>query len=218
MKINKKILIPVFATAMGLSVIGGVGGAVAWYQYNSKVNASYVGMSVADSGVLQIRQGENGNWTRAVSVGDANTKIRPVTFGDTSEGIGTKDAWMYPEAGAGNGYYEGTERKAGWVKATKNVEYAQFDLYFSALQTDPNDTANDGYTYVERDVYISRFLINCLDENGDEDDSKLANNAMRIQIDVEGEDPIILANDEYQTDLFGDLDLDNSFLDEEDKK
>ena len=53
MKINKKILIPVFATAMGLSAIGGISGAVAWYQYNTKVTGSWMGVSTADGGVLQ---------------------------------------------------------------------------------------------------------------------------------------------------------------------
>lgn len=54
MKFNKKVFIPVLATAMGLSVIGGIAGAVAWYQYNSKVSTSFAGASVADTGVLQI--------------------------------------------------------------------------------------------------------------------------------------------------------------------
>jgi hypothetical protein len=54
MKVNKKVLIPLFATAMSLSAIGGISGAIAWYQYNSKVTSSYVGASVADTGVLQI--------------------------------------------------------------------------------------------------------------------------------------------------------------------
>ena len=54
MKLNKKIFIPVLSTALGLSIIGGITGAVAWYQYNSKVNTSFVGASVADTGVLQL--------------------------------------------------------------------------------------------------------------------------------------------------------------------
>ena len=58
MKFNKKILIPLISTAMGLSVIGGIAGAFAWYQYNSKVNISFVGASVADVGVLQLGQKE----------------------------------------------------------------------------------------------------------------------------------------------------------------
>lgn len=56
MKINKKVFIPAIATAMGLSVIGGIAGAVAWYQYNSKVSTSFAGATVADTGVLQIGQ------------------------------------------------------------------------------------------------------------------------------------------------------------------
>ena len=56
MKLNKKIAVPFLSTVMGLSLIGGVGGAVAWYQYNSRVTASFIGTSVANTGVLQIGQ------------------------------------------------------------------------------------------------------------------------------------------------------------------
>ena len=104
MKINKKVLVPVFATAMGLSVIGGITGAVAWYQYNSKVSTSFVGTSVADTGVLQLGRKElvvddNGDavdadsdghqdetivWGREFTKGNAEHLI-PVTFGACEE-------------------------------------------------------------------------------------------------------------------------------------
>ena len=90
MKFNKKVLIPVCATAMGLSAIGGIAGAVAWYQYNSKVSASFVGASVADTGVLQIGHKENANsdisWGRDFYAGDDAAKLVPVTFGALEAG------------------------------------------------------------------------------------------------------------------------------------
>ena len=71
MKINKKVLIPLFATAMGLSVIGGVSGAVAWYQYNTKVQASFMGVTTADGGVLQIKKSTDTAWNSYADFGDA---------------------------------------------------------------------------------------------------------------------------------------------------
>ena len=107
MKFNKKVFIPVLATAMGLSVIGGIAGAVAWYQYNSKVSTSFAGASVADTGVLQIGTyqkvfDENGDpvyvdpsaanpvqkevlvWGRDI-VRPNLDRLVPVTFGDMNE-------------------------------------------------------------------------------------------------------------------------------------
>ena len=206
MKLNKKLLIPVFATAMGLSVIGGISGAVAWYQYNSKVTASFVGASVADSGVLRIKEGASGSWTRAVERKTID-KIRPMTFGYTSEnGVPTTNGWMYPEAGAGNGYYEGTDTMAGWVKAEEGKDYAQFDLYFDAIQTDPNSADESGYTPVVREVFFNRIIL----KNSNSATGKNASDAMRIQLDIDDTTHLILANSEVTTDLFGELDLDAS--------
>ena len=221
MKLNKKLLVPVFATAMGLSVMGGLGGAVAWYQYNSKVTTSFVGTSVADTGVLQIKEGANGAWTRDISRNKLSA-IRPITFGytQTAGEAFPEDGWMNPEAGAGNGYYspveaetDGTGEMVGWQKAVKGTDYVQFDLYFNAYQTDETEEENKGYTPVARDVYLSKFLVRCLDTTtGAVLDDKVAANAIRIQFDVASDNNkhILLANDEGTTNLFGQLDLDGS--------
>ena len=81
MKISKKVLIPVFATAMGLSVIGGISGAVAWYQYNTKVTASFMGVTSADGGVLQVSDDNGSTWKRDIDFGSATSKLHPVTYG-----------------------------------------------------------------------------------------------------------------------------------------
>lgn len=234
MKINKKVLIPVFATAMGLSVIGGVSGAVAWYQYNSKVTASYIGVSTADTGVLRIREGASGSWGRAVDKGDENT-LKPVTF-DKSATDATKfdvsKAWTTPEAGAGNAealghgsYYEGqdyvpangttpeTKGYAGWVQAG-STDFAHFDLYFDAYQTNANED-DAGYTHVARPVYLSNYILRSLDENGDVVTTKLAEEALRIQFDIYNDSDvltsqIITGKTAGSTSLCGALDLDGN--------
>ena len=99
MKINKKILIPVFATAMGLSALGGISGAVAWYQFNTKVEASFVGASVADGGSLLISKDNGTSWDRSIVFADqaANKKLHPCTFGAmTATGALPSNAYKHP--------------------------------------------------------------------------------------------------------------------------
>lgn len=233
MKISKKVLIPVFASAMGLAVIGGVSGSVAWYQYNSKVTASYIGVSTADTGVLRIKEG-SGSWTRAVDKG-ANNKLRPVTFDKVSaesDKFDTTKGWTTPEAGAGNAevlghgsYYEGkdyvpasgtsAEEKgyAGWIQASSS-DFAQFDLYFDAYQTNAEEN-DSGYTHVARPVFLSNYILRSLDADGNVISTKNAEDAIRIQFDVlndsnEITSQIITGKEASTTKLNGALDLDGS--------
>ena len=117
MKISKKVLIPVFATAMGLSVIGGVSGAVAWYQYNTKVSTSWVGVTSADGGVLQIKKSTDTSWNSYADFGDATeAKLHPITFGaltatSSLEGVTPK---KHPQAGVTN--------PANWDNAVKGTD------------------------------------------------------------------------------------------------
>ena len=54
MKISKKIIISSLSTALGVSMVGAISGTVAWYQYNTAVRTSLIGMNVAETGVLEI--------------------------------------------------------------------------------------------------------------------------------------------------------------------
>ena len=216
MKISKKVLIPVFATAMGLAVIGGVSGSVAWYQYNNKVTANFVGVSVTDKGVLQISESASGSYVRSVDkTTDPKLKLKPVTFGDTADGVGSKQGWMYPEAGAGVGYYEHSGNNPGWEKAVKGTDYIQFDLYFNAYENDSSATTTNGKKYVQKSVRISDSFIRCLNSStGAVDANHLADQAARIQLDVEGGSSFIIAKADADIDLYGGLDLDGSGLDD----
>ena len=204
MKLNKKVLIPVFATAMGLSVIGGITGAVAWYQYNSRVTTSFAGASVADTGVLQIGVMEtNGiKWGRDVYDLDQDNKLYPVTFGQLDEDVQPANGKMYPEAGQ-YGY-------TNWQAAQEGVHYFQFELYFRALQANPDEN-DSGYTAVERNVYITDSILKCVKLDGtSDDDDKVAEEALRIHLQIEGQDDVMLSKTATELDLFGPLDLDRN--------
>ena len=206
MKTSKKIIIPFFSTVVGLSMAAGVGGAFAWYQYNSQVTASFVGTSVADNGVLQIGHlvMENNQsvmkWGRDF-YGQADlAKMVPVTFGKMGANNALPDqAYAYPEAGCGAGYSK-------WAEATENVEYATFDIYFRSLV--PSDTDPSGYEQSARNVFISDAVLESVV------DDKVAEEAIRIHLAVEGGKNFLLSKNEHKgqtaLNLFGELDLDNN--------
>ena len=215
MKMNKKIIIPLFATAIGLSLVGGATGAVAWYQFNSRVTASFVGSSVADTGILQIAyEGANNQlvWGRDVyETGSTNdNKLIPVTFGAMgAQNALPSVAYGYPEAGHGP-YSE-------WTVATAGKEYIQYDIYLRALQQDGSQTSSQngevaGYTHVEKEVYLSDIVM-----EGVTDNKEAIQDALRIHLAVENGSNFLISNGQVTNlELYGKLDLDNDT--EDDKK
>ena len=200
MKVNKKILVPVLSTVMGLSLIGGVSGAVAWYQFNSRVTTSFIGTSVADSGILQIGQmGTSGiEWGRDVTeTGSTNdNKLLPVTFGvlDSTTNALPDEAYGYPEAGK--------PLYSQWTQATKGKEYVQYDVYLRAQQADGSD--DSGYSLVAKDVYLSDITMDVV-----ETAKASIGEALRIHIAVDGGKNFLIAqNTVTQLPLSGKMDLD----------
>ena len=90
MKLNKnKIIVSALALAIGGSLAGSVGSTVAWYQYSTRANVSYVGEASGVSSNLQMRfVGEADTaWRTRITWQEMNTKlgdgmkIVPMTFG-----------------------------------------------------------------------------------------------------------------------------------------
>ena len=231
MKTSKKIIIPFFSTVVGLSLAAGIGGAFAWYQYNSQATASFLGTSVADTGVLQVGwktiddkgtvdtadDEEIMHWGRDYVQTGAAAKLTPVTFGQLGANNALPEkAYAYPEAGCGTGY------EGRWAEAEAGKQYAQFDLYLRALVPDaaePGDSTNqisEGYKLAERNVFISDYVCKTVTANKD------MAAALRIHIAPEGQDARLLSRDAHEYDpsadpvvdnrlsLYGPLDLDQS--------
>ena len=210
---NKKFIIPLFATVVGLSVVGGIGGAVAWYQFNTRVNASFVGTSVADSGVLQISSEQNSGYGRDVykTNSENDNKLTPVTFGygDTTNGRGAAlpdKAYCYPEAGE--------KDMEKWTEARKNYEYIQFDLYLKAQQISGNTTTDAAVN-----VYLSEMFLESVDSTRTE-----IARALRVHLavyeDLSPSAPatrsFLISREGKTVNLHGNLDLDgNGYLDTE---
>ena len=222
MKTSKKIIIPFFSTVVGLSLAAGIGGAFAWYQYNSQATASFLGSSVADTGVLQVgwKTTEGGvdvmHWGKDFVQGGAAAELTPVTFGEMGANNALPEkAYAYPESGIGTGYDK-------WVEAEAGKQYSQFEIYLRALTPNPDAPANStlqipqGYELAERDVFISDFVCKSVVQN------KVADEALRIHLAIEGQEGKLLSKTAHDYDdqvdpivdnrlnLYGPLDLDQS--------
>ena len=196
-KISKKIIIPFVSTVMGFALIGGIGGSFAWYQYNSRATASFIGTSVANSGSLLISNtGNSGEFSRNVYPYSNNAKkLYPVTFGALSDGDVPGTAYVQPEAGKG--------AYADWKTATNGSEYVQFDVYLKAIQAD--GTEDSGYAQVAKAVYLSDITLE------DVTSGHTASDALRVHLAVnDGADGTFLISKNTVTNLalYGGLDLD----------
>lgn len=209
MKFNKRLIVPFLSTVVGLSIAGGLGGAFAWYQYNTQVTTSFVGTSVADSSVLQIGHYEEEQSGQVMKWGKdfypyasgQKQKLIPVTFGQTV----TKEsktgcleqtyAYGYPEAGV-----SGAVQNPGyehWAHIEPNQGFVRFDLYLRTLNADGTQSALK--------VYLSDMIIEAAaEQTGNKD----ITNAVRVHLDVEDGANRLIAKSADTTNLYGPLDLD----------
>lgn len=127
MKINKaKMMVATLAIVAGAATVGSISGTVAWFQYNTRVTAAYVGTTASVSRNLQIRihdenvtnyKDADSKWKTNLEIGDISgyltakgaledaakkkgngSNFSPVTFGKTE-----KDAALPSSAPFANG-------------------------------------------------------------------------------------------------------------------
>ena len=222
MRKNKKILIPLFATVAGLSIVGGVSGAVAWYQYNTRVNASFVGSSVAKSGVLQISR-DGTNWHRDVFYKQDDPSFvqdfAPVTFGSDADKVINKNEAL-PRDGGAHAY---TSPEAGvgsydlWKSVDAGEDYIQFKIYLKALDlnTKPDVTpATDDSEYKAgvHEVYLTELILEGKKQMNNDDANPQYNReigkALRIHLDVKNGKKFLISQTGSTVNLGDNLDLD----------
>lgn len=158
MKLNKKIIVPALSLLAGASLLGSVTGTIAWYQYSTRANVSYIGTSGGTIGNLQLRikgaSGEAGEWGTRLSIQDVENyliaesvgqKIEPVTPGALAKNgsLSGKDFYVNPKLGMSS--YD------TWLKATK-ANYVKIPLQLRFIGKDEQDLTAE-------DVYLSKLLI-----------------------------------------------------------
>ena len=216
MKFNKnKIVVSALALAIGTSLAGSIGGTVAWYQYSTRANVSFLGQASGISGNLQMRfKGENDTKWRtritkeelASELGDKGTELKPMTFG------GVKLNEELPEKGY-------TQPKAGipamtsWFEASEK-NYAQFTLQLRYIERDGVEENSKDEKDVQKQVFLTKLFVQ-EDHNNDEGHAREdISDAVRVHVAssyVDGgakKDYKLISNQGGSTVTHGKLDLD----------
>ena len=189
MKIKKKsIIIPAFALLIGASLAGSISGTVAWYQYSTRVNAAYVGVSGGTSGNLQMRlrdgnyNAQTGDWMTRLSISDIQNYLA-----NTAEHYGselmpiTSGAMAKDDALPANFYLNpiyGVADYADWAKASEK-NYVVIPLQLRYVERDGNgdpDAQN-----VAKEVFLTELLIQ-EDHTNDANDKEDLSDAIRFHI------------------------------------
>ncbi len=219
MKMNKKIIVSTLALAMGAALAGSVSGTVAWYQYSTRAQGSYIGSSGHCSEMLYVKNTDNANakWvtefksSELVLAQDSGTAIQPITTG-AYDGTGTATA--APAAFYNNPVYQYASQTQ-W--GTANVaNYAQFNLSFHVQDITGASTA----TYLAKNLYLTSLNIVTLDTsstNPTVDSSSTAkdlNKAVRVMFEIgtsgqSGYVAKIFSVNGGETATAGELDLNN---------
>ena len=224
MKLSKnKIIVSALALAIGTSLAGSISGTLAWYQYSTRANVSFLGQSSGISGNLQMRfKGEdNTKWrTRltkeeiAANLGNTGTKLVPMTFG----GLNMKDA--LPENSTSHkpeGYLQpvyGQAEMSSWSKAAE-ANYAQFTLELRYNERDGElDTGVDAKN-IEKKVYLSKLLLqedvnnDAVEAKGDISDAVRVHVSSAYNDGADKKDNRLISKKGGTTITHGVLDLDN---------
>ena len=212
MKLNKnKIIVSALALAIGGSLAGSVGSTIAWYQYSTRANVSFLGKASGVSSNLQMRfVGENDTkWRTRITFDELETKIGSFKLAPMTFGAFGKDAalpakgYIQPAPGVGS--------MAKWGEAEANKHYAQFQLQLRNINREGDTAANDA-----QDVYLSKLVIQEDAKNGATKED--LSDAIRVHISADGgATPInkLISNKGGDTKTSGKLDIDGDGADDQ---
>ena len=167
MKINKTRF--VFAALVICStgaLVGSISSTIAWYQYSTRVSAVYLGASAGANGNLKLRIKGTNNWLADIGYQDVADylksvnkaqKIMPVTSGN----MNADDAIAKDSNGEMMFYFNPNENLVERIEyGPDNWRLADSSMYV-ALPLEVCYMVKDdgGYSYEEKEVYISDLLI-----------------------------------------------------------
>ena len=206
MNIKKKsIIIPAFALLIGASLAGSISGTVAWYQYSTRVQTAYVGVSGGKSGNLQISLDNGSTWHSRLTYTDIDNylqtnaigqKLIPVTSGDMGKDdeLPTK---LYSNPIVGRAAYD------DWEQAVAN-NYVSIPLRVRYVER----TKDGNQDYLAKKLYLSDITIQKDTAiNVQNADQLNISEAVRVHVDCGGLRHLISLNG-GETLTNGKLDLD----------
>lgn len=217
MKINSKhMIIPALMTAVGIALVGSVSGTVAWYQYSTRVQTSFVGASAKCAEGLEVSlTGVDSAFHSELKTSDIRasalnnmdgSKFQPVT---PNAAHATAEVATVPSSYDFKGHpkYQNFEY-AKWA-AAPDGSYLQYDLYFRVLDVDGQATKS----YLAKNIYFEDFTVNFTAQTGvTPTDANAFKNALRFQFDCKttgANKSILLSNTAGSTTLGAKLDLNN---------
>ena len=217
MKMNKKIIVSTLALAMGAALAGSVSGTVAWFQYSTRAQASFIGTSAHCSEALEIQavakdgQAVEANWKTelkysdvATAYGATSAKLVPITSGAIDEDDDL------PSEFYANPIFQHFDLD-DWDKAVA-ANYAQFDLLFRVKDINGASSAS----YLAKNVYLTNLDIVSLKDGTSggyvEDGNSDLYKAIRVHL--AGDTNLLFANDgtdaeKVTTSVSSELDLNN---------
>ena len=159
MKMKKGLIVSSLSTTMAVSLVAGIAGTIAWYQFNTRVSTTLIGTNVANSGVLQISK-DGTNWGRDLVTADLvghEIELTPVTFGALNANDSLPDV-AYKNGHADSVWDELEEDRDAYdpsgynayEPAVKYKDYVQYTVYIKALEA-----SNTGEAQVAKDVYLT---------------------------------------------------------------
>ena len=158
---KNRLIVPALTLLAGLTLAGSISGTIAWYQYSTRANGAYLGMSGGTTGNLQLRL-DGGEWLTRLTKNDiasylaANNlgqKVQPITSGDMDKDDALP-ADFYRNPIAGKGEY------SKWQKADES-NYVSLPLELRFVERN-----GSGENNVAKDVYLSDLYIAADDANG----------------------------------------------------
>ena len=215
--LNKKIIVPTLALAMGACLAGSISGTVAWFQYSTRAQAAFIGTSAHCSEMLEIKSlGPTATaFKTELSSSEVNnmsgygTDLQPI-----SSGAYTLDDAIAPANFYKNPIYQ-IEDSSLWGAAT-NANFVQ--LQFQLRVRDINSSS----AYLAHNLYLTDLSIVSLNDAGTldvNDDEDTTNNndlykAIRVHIAAGSYHKTFAAdgvgtNAKVSTDTHGQLDLNN---------
>jgi len=162
MKFSKKLIVSSLASVMAVSLVGAVTGTVAWYQYNTRVTTSLIGMNVAETGVLDISAtSATAGFTRDLVTRDLtnDTSLTPITFGVTQDADDAMPnpltAYKNPNASLNRDGVNPGSYSQVYQSATA-ADYIQYTVYLRGRTV--NDVTG-GLQLTAEKVYLSEFVL-----------------------------------------------------------
>ena len=202
MKINKKnVIIPSLLTTISAALVGSIAGTVAWYQYNTRVSASYKGVTAGSKTENLQLSLDKSNWKTELKAADIQTyltehghngsNLRPVTTGAQEKDKELNTLYRNP-------IYQ-HEKVETWGLADAEEDYITFPIYLRVQDINGKQDTADA-TMLEKKVYLQNLL---LDGKGSDKD---ITDALRFHLS--GKDAkALISRDGGETQVHGALDL-----------